>query len=122
LVFSFSSVSVVSDSSSFFRACFVLAGDSFTFWHRQWWWFCCIVDGVRCFSVSDLVCWCFSFGAAEVGVVVTDLWLHICFRCVLVGDGFGVVSDLVLRWACWWLVEEVLAVFGFGVAGICFRW
>jgi hypothetical protein len=25
------------------------------------------------------VCWCFGFGAAGVGVVVTDLWLQICF-------------------------------------------
>jgi hypothetical protein len=58
--------------------------------------------------VSDLVCWCLSFGAAGVGVVVTDLWLQICFQCVLAGDGFGVVSDVVLRWACWWLVEEVI--------------
>jgi hypothetical protein len=40
------------------------------------------------------------------------------FQCMLVGDGFGVVSDLVLRWAGWWLVEEVicrcLGVFWFG--------
>jgi hypothetical protein len=71
------------------------------FWHRRW-WFCCIDDGVRRLLVSDLVCWCFSFGVAGVGVVVTDLWPQICFQYVLVGDEFVVVSDLVLRWACWW--------------------
>jgi hypothetical protein len=67
------------------------------FWRRRrWCWFCCVDDGFWHLLVSNLVCGCSGFGAAGVGVVVTDLWLQICV--------------LVPRCACWCLVEEAVSI------------